>query len=412
MTAAGRQDAAGGASALELAASITDPTALSVLVNGTVSGWIYSFPFTITVDPNTPAEEKMKCSTIVGASPATITVIQRGYDGTVPTTHGLGAAVTHTLPAAVVMDLERHVYDVTEDDHTQYLNALRHADPAHHEFGTPPDVFAFGAGATAPADVGTSASPGGGASPARDDHIHKLGAGSVASFGIVNSALLGLTADIAPVGNAAAAGTASKFARADHVHNVDSVMTYAQISALAGANLWVGRVVYQTDTGTNRPNVGLYTYISATTGWRLPWNQPWGVIGPVAESTANQTSVTAPVDVTGCTNTFTAVANRRYKVTGITRMASNNATDNVACSITNAAGGLLQYAQQNIDVNNADVLFQLTLDTTTPSVAGSYTFKLRANRVSGSTGSVTVLSDPTFPSQLTVEDIGPAGNPA
>lgn len=43
--------------------------------------------------------------------------------------------------------------------------------------------------------------------------------------------------------------------------------TYAQISALGGADLWDTRLVYQTDTGANRLWTGLYSYKAATLTW-------------------------------------------------------------------------------------------------------------------------------------------------
>lgn len=235
MTAAGRQDAAGGATALELFVAITDSAALSFQARGTVSGWVFSEPFTVSIDANTPSEEKLKCESVSGTNPVTFVVLERGYDDTVPTTHGAGAPVTHVLPSTVVMDLERHVYETTEDDHTQYLNEARHADPTQHEFGSPGDEFAFGAGATAGSDIATAAAAGTGDNPAREDHVHKVGAAAINAFTMFAAGVVGIVGEVQPLGGSAAAGTASKFARVDHVHNVsDASIAYAKLSIAAG----------------------------------------------------------------------------------------------------------------------------------------------------------------------------------
>lgn len=235
MTAAGRQDAAGGATALELFAAITDSAALSFQALGTISGWVFSEQFTVAIDPDTPSEEKLLCESVSGTNPVTFVVLQRGYDDTVPTTHGAGARVTHVLPATVVMDFERHVYATTEDDHTQYLNETRHADPTLHEYGSPAADFAFGAGTTAGADIATAGAAGTGDHPARDDHVHKVGTGALNAFTMFAAGVIGIVGEVQPLGGAAAAGTASKFARVDHVHNVsDASIPYAKLSIAAG----------------------------------------------------------------------------------------------------------------------------------------------------------------------------------
>lgn len=236
MTAAGRQDANGGAPGLSLFAAITDPAALTLQVSGTVTGWIFARNFTITVDPNTPSEEHMLCSTIVGSNPATITVVTRGYDGSIAVTHGQGAAVQHTFPATIVMDVERHIYVTAEDDHTQYLNSARHASPTLHDFGSPGSAHAYGVGTTAPADVGTTAAAGSGAAPARDDHRHKIGTGAVNVFGMFAAGVVGLAGEVAVLGGAAAAGTIDKFARIDHQHPVaDGSIPFAKLLIADGA---------------------------------------------------------------------------------------------------------------------------------------------------------------------------------
>lgn len=57
-------------------------------------------------------------------------------------------------------------------------------------------------------------------------------------------------------------------ALADAVKVWEAPMTDAQIGALAGADLWDGRLVFQTDVGTVRKWRGLYMYLSGAAAWR------------------------------------------------------------------------------------------------------------------------------------------------
>jgi hypothetical protein len=54
---------------------------------------------------------------------------------------------------------------------------------------------------------------------------------------------------------------------AQHLEDTFAARTYAQITALSGAELWDGRIVYQSDAGTDRPFVGFYVYRPATSSW-------------------------------------------------------------------------------------------------------------------------------------------------
>lgn len=157
---------------------------------------------------------------------------------------------------------------------------------------------------------------------------------------------------------------------------------------------------------------GLYVYAGATDGWRPPWNLPWGPVAPVAQATANQATISAIVDLTSLSVTFTAIANRRYKVTANVLIVGTTLGDTFGLTLADAANTVLQLRNGGTGPTAAtQIPVTLTLDTVTPAVAGSYTFKLRLARAAGS-GTFTSLAGATFPAQLTVEDIGPAGAPA
>lgn len=90
------------------------PAAGGTFTIDSAAGWTFTtMPFVVVIDRGLPSEEKILCSNIAGA---TITVQQRGYDGT--------AAAAHTTGTATVL----HVLDsITVDEANQaaeYGNAL------------------------------------------------------------------------------------------------------------------------------------------------------------------------------------------------------------------------------------------------------------------------------------------------
>lgn len=110
---------------------------------------------------------------IESRSGTTLTIASsgRGYDGTTAQTFSAGATIMHVLDATFMQTLADHVNDET-DDHAQYLNTTRH-DALAHEFG------AALAEPGNPEQVGTTLNPGVATAPARADHVHTLGDGSV-----------------------------------------------------------------------------------------------------------------------------------------------------------------------------------------------------------------------------------------
>jgi hypothetical protein len=61
---------------------------------------------------------------------------------------------------------------------------------------------------------------------------------------------------------------ADLLALAARIDAVLSARTYTEIAALSGADLWDGRVVFQSDTGVLRPFTGLYAYKAAAGIWQ------------------------------------------------------------------------------------------------------------------------------------------------
>lgn len=125
-----------------------------------------------------------------------------------------------------------------------------------------------------------------------------------------------------------------------------------------------------------------------------------------AEVTANQGSITAEVDLTSLTVTVTVGSNRRIRITGyVPALSSSVAGDGGRLSIKESTT-LLQLAQDEIGSTAAGASPTLIAQTVEMPSAGSHTYKLTAQRVSG-TGTLTMNADATFPAYILVEDIGP-----
>ena len=130
---------------------------------------------------------------------------------------------------------------------------------------------------------------------------------------------------------------------------------------------------------------------------------PLGVVG-YAQTTTTQPSITAIVDLTGLSVTFTATSGRRYKVTAMTRPFSSVAGDNVELTLTTSANVTLQ--THNIGMAAGSVAYHQTLVWVSPGTnSGATTWKLRMRRLTG-TGTVTNAADPVAPCLIIVEDIG------
>lgn len=120
-----------------------------------------------------------------------------------------------------------------------------------------------------------------------------------------------------------------------------------------------------------------------------------------AQQTANQTTISTVVDLTGLTAaSFTAVAGRLYRISAYVNIQSTVAND--VAEITLLAGGTVIQSGREV---------VLTTPITIPvwrywTGSGATVFKVQAARVVG-TGTLTHVASATAPGQLIVEDIGP-----
>jgi len=137
---------------------------------------------------------------------------------------------------------------------------------------------------------------------------------------------------------------------------------------------------------------------------------PRGVMA-LASSTTNYTLTTSVVISTGMTVTFTAVANRNYKITYREPQAqvssAATAQTKLELRVTNASGTLLNTAafQQQGSVNNYNGT--MSIEHIATFSAGSVTL-VGCSTATNTTGTPSLLRSATQPAQITVEDLGPA----
>jgi len=141
----------------------------------TTTGWPDSgtgTTFVCIINANAANQEKIQVSTY---SALTLTITERGYDGTSAYAHDAGEPIIPCWDAVSAADDNDHVYNTTRNDHKQYLQATSggtgaHDTTARHFFGS---SGALGSpGAATNILTGTTSSGGTGALAAREDHVH------------------------------------------------------------------------------------------------------------------------------------------------------------------------------------------------------------------------------------------------
>ncbi len=174
------------------------------------------------------------------------------------------------------------------------------------------------------------------------------------------------------------------------------------------------------DSSTRREGMAVYdknldkllVYTTSTTGWVAPWNLPWGYITAASNTGSNQTGIgSSATDVTGCSVTWTAVANRVYRISAIIPAYKQTGGDNyVTLQIADSANTAKRQSSNYMVGGGTGENRTLTLvHYETGITAGSTTRKLRILTASGSG---EIVAGATFFPSIVVEDAGPNGAPA
>lgn len=178
-------------------------------------------------------------------------------------------------------------------------------------------------------------------------------------------------------------------------HTDEDTSFKAVTSGTRPASPGEGALIYETDTDD------LLVFDGAA--WNPPRNLPWGVLGSVI-STSNQSGISAVTDITGLSATFTAIVNRRYKLSLTTEVRSTVATDRIDTTITDGVNATQTTA---FTVNPSTTRpTSVTIFVVVSPGAGSITYKGRIALGSGS-GTITLDASATNPTSLLIEDIGP-----
>jgi hypothetical protein len=148
--------------------------------------------------------------------------------------------------------------------------------------------------------------------------------------------------------------------------------------------------------------------------WTAPrsWVMPWGIVGVAIVTSNSQGTITAEVDVTGLTTSWTAVANRVYRTKTYIEAASSVGTDVIQTKICDGSSAQLQRSELTLPSTTFGQTILCELVEIGTVAAGVATRKLRILRASG-TGVVSIVNAASNrPFIITVEDLGPVGNPA
>ena len=165
------------------------------------------------------------------------------------------------------------------------------------------------------------------------------------------------------------------------------------------------------DTQITAPEQGMVAYVRSgdssegfytrnATSWQKGpgWNAPWGF----QAFTSTQSNTVSSTYITGLDTTFTAIANRRYKIT--LHLSLNTSVGRALFNITDGATVLRRVADQTNPVYE-----HLEASHVTTLTAGSHTIRATLNLISGS---FSLLADSsTNTHSLLIEDIGPSGAP-
>lgn len=130
-----------------------------------------------------------------------------------------------------------------------------------------------------------------------------------------------------------------------------------------------------------------------------------GGVKGYAQVIADQTGIASSItDITSLTVTFTAVANRLYKLSANLIFTQLTSTGTLTGFFREGSTELGRFFRMNNVVANQINPASGWCYVAAPS-AGAHTYKLSA---STSAGTVTVTAAATFPAQLMVEDCGPS----
>lgn len=176
-------------------------------------------------------------------------------------------------------------------------------------------------------------------------------------------------------------------------------------TTLYPASPFVGLGVYRK---TNDGNEGPEFWNTAAAAWRKPWNLPWGEVARTVVITDQTNADNTEHVITAAATTFTAVANRNYRIRVDGYFEALTAGASVQqFRVKDGVTLIEQLRQQN---TTAVLLYQYGFAVETTLSASAHTINLTQQASSGANGMKQFGS--ASPLVITIDDIGPAGAPS
>ena len=160
---------------------------------------------------------------------------------------------------------------------------------------------------------------------------------------------------------------------------------------------------------TNLSTEGIYQYNSAGQ-WRLPWALPWGVVSTTSTTSASSTTSGTTELAVATAPSFTAVANRYYRVTWSCSAIGTVASDlfDAKIRLTNVAG--TNFHDQRYVVTGGSLQIPLTVVASISTISAGATVLVGTFQRAAGTGTLQTVAG--LINEITVEDCGPSGAPA
>jgi hypothetical protein len=368
------------------------------------SGYPSTGKFEIVIDRGQSNEESILISSRSGT---TFTIGQRAYDGTVASAHDSGVSlVEHELSGVTVQKFVDHVDDVESDPHsTKLLNNARHDVEARHTFGA-----AYGTPVT-PSSVGTAAATGSGNNPAREDHVHDLGVGSIDAAnlfaaGVVDAAAIGTGA----VGSAEL-GTDSVIAGkiADGAIDAAALFAAGVVDAAAIATNAVG----SAELADNAVDTNAIANVAVTTGKiaddavtdaKIENDFARGITVRTS-STSDSAAFSADTDVTTLSNVSVVQDHLyaiRFHARTVVLVSVADGIWAIELHVNGSKVGEFNYLQRP---NSQTSMTDGTIEWTAPATASTDDFVVHVNELAG-TSTIQFEAAANNPRYLSITDLG------
>ncbi len=201
-------------------------------------------------------------------------------------------------------------------------------------------------------------------------------------------------------------GQSDKAAREDHRHDfsqdfVDRLITYCT-STTRPADPFYAQAIIETDTGKE------LFYYGATHGWKPNWAVPWGYQGMYASTSTAQTGIgTTFTDLTNLSMSVTLLGNRNYRLEGEIVSRKRTTTGYSTAKIVFDGTDRVERISSLCAIDAYDTL-SLRIGYFPTANQASKTVKLQAK---SSSGTIDVTESAAWTAFLSVEDLGPNGNP-